>query len=390
MQWSSPLFLDPTMPHFDRRHTWHPDPRRSSAATRPTRDWSPVIYGLMVLAAGAAVLLSSPGQGVLRNTLGAPASPAVTPATDPAYIASALELPTPGQPMASAAQPDVPPNQAQPSPALATPTPDRQARAPRVPPAPSTDATAAAPAPSLVAQAVNPAAALARAQPTATGLALATATDPSMQFRLTPEALWSPGPRLPGGLMHHQNDQVLALMLDLSGSSVDTLPFLLGELRRTIQTLSDDHRLVLVLAREDGPVFYPAQGTLQASLAGRRAATRWLDASQPRLFPQGRTALTQALNQTLHRNPDHVVILCDDLQGPDSARAQARAIRIRLAYAPEPPRLSVLQVMHGQAPAARTDPSLAELTRDYRGEHRVLLDRPEQPAWPRISLGHGW
>jgi len=115
-------------------------------------------------------------------------------------------------------------------------------------------------------------------------------------------------------------------VIDASGSLIDTFPFVLRELKRSIAAMPSDHQYTVIFF-QDGNVIEPKPlGLKEASPYTRLAMMRWLD----EVRPGGRTSPVPALERALSYRPDQVFLLSDNITGGGTGATQMELEQQRL------------------------------------------------------------
>jgi len=115
----------------------------------------------------------------------------------------------------------------------------------------------------------------------------------------------------------HGNATRLAYLIDASGSMIETMPFVILELKRSIGKLSAKQSFTIIFFREDGALEVPVPnvGLKRATAANKAKAIRWIDAASGNVVPRGKSNPIKALQLALNYEPQLLVVLSDDITG---------------------------------------------------------------------------
>ena len=122
-----------------------------------------------------------------------------------------------------------------------------------------------------------------------------------------PQGIYEP----PGSTGTNANS--FAFVIDASGSMVDTVPFVIHELKRSLRTLGEKHSFTVIFY-QNGQVIEPlSPGLKQASRDNVIRMMNWLDDGG--VAPHGLTSPLPAIQTALKYKPDLVYLLSDNVTG---------------------------------------------------------------------------
>lgn len=107
----------------------------------------------------------------------------------------------------------------------------------------------------------------------------------------------------------------IVYVVDASGSLIDTMPFVLAELKRSILELENEQRFAVVFFQNGRVVEAPPLGLKPATGENREAVNRWLDASSGNIAPMWLTSPMAAIRKALSYKPQLVLLLSDNVTG---------------------------------------------------------------------------
>jgi len=100
-------------------------------------------------------------------------------------------------------------------------------------------------------------------------------------------------------------------VVDASGGMIDTLPFVLKELRRAVNGLRGEQSFSVVFFQEDRALEAPPAGLKVATAANKRAALEWAQ----RVVPRGTSNPLAAIERALSHRPELIYLLSDNITG---------------------------------------------------------------------------
>ncbi len=110
------------------------------------------------------------------------------------------------------------------------------------------------------------------------------------------------------------NAKHIVYVVDASGSLLDTLPFVMRELRSSITKLSDVQTFAVIFFNENKPILAGrAPGLLPASSENKSRVLKWLE--EGHVVPQGQASPIEAVKKALSLKPDLVFLLSDNITG---------------------------------------------------------------------------
>jgi len=109
------------------------------------------------------------------------------------------------------------------------------------------------------------------------------------------------------------NARRIVFVVDASGSMIDTLPFVINELKTSINKLSERQAFAVVFAVGNQRPVSPWPGLRPADSTNRQFVMNWLDAGN--VVPQGQTAPLASVKDALQRSPQLVFLLSDNITG---------------------------------------------------------------------------
>lgn len=123
------------------------------------------------------------------------------------------------------------------------------------------------------------------------------------------------GPFQTGFMGHKGNARTVAYIIDASGSLIDTLPFVINELKRSVSALDSKQSFTVIFYQNDQVIEVPPPGLQAATPKSVERVIKWLDPASGNLAPYGSTTPLPAIRQALKYKPQLVYILSDNITG---------------------------------------------------------------------------
>lgn len=111
------------------------------------------------------------------------------------------------------------------------------------------------------------------------------------------------------------NARKVVYLVDASGSLIDTLPFVIAELKRSIGELSDAQTFTVIFFQGTQVIEPPPAGMRKATTDKRQAVIQWIDPKAGNIVPMGLAQPVEALKRALSYKPDLLFILSDNITG---------------------------------------------------------------------------
>ena len=104
-------------------------------------------------------------------------------------------------------------------------------------------------------------------------------------------------------------------IVDASGSLIDTLPFVIRELKRSISRLSPQQQFNVIFFQAGNAVEVPPTGWKPASGENKQAIADWITLENGNIVPRGSTNPLTAIRLAMRYDPQLVFILSDNITG---------------------------------------------------------------------------
>ncbi len=182
----------------------------------------------------------------------------------------------------------------------------------------------------------------------------------------------------PGGGPTGAPARSIVYIIDASGSLIDTMPFVIEELKRSIRGLNPEQRFTVIFFQNGQPVEVPVphRGLKQADDDTRRAVAQWIDMSAGNVLPGGKTHATEAIRIALAYRPDVAYILSDDILGGRSGPTPEQLLADVRKYNVASTRVNTIQFFYPDPlEAVGREPVLRQIATETRGQYRFV--RPQ-------------
>lgn len=110
--------------------------------------------------------------------------------------------------------------------------------------------------------------------------------------------------------------QRLVLLIDASGSQIDTLPLIVDHASRTLAKLRDDQQFTVIFFQSDRAIEAPPVGLKPADKQHHHTVSQWMKPGGGQILAAGSSNPVQALRLAVDYNPDQIIIYSDKITGP--------------------------------------------------------------------------
>jgi hypothetical protein len=111
------------------------------------------------------------------------------------------------------------------------------------------------------------------------------------------------------------NARRIAYVIDASGSLIDSLPFVVMELKRSINSLSEGQSFTVIFFMGGVAKEVPPFGLQKAVPTIKLSSMKWIDPSSGHVVPHGKTNPLEAVKKALRYRPQLLYILSDNITG---------------------------------------------------------------------------
>jgi len=111
------------------------------------------------------------------------------------------------------------------------------------------------------------------------------------------------------------NARKIVYLVDASGSLIDTLPFVLKELKDSIAGLVDEQQYTVIFFQAGEPIEAPPTGWKSATPENKRRTFEFIRLESGNIVPRGKTDPIKALRLAMRYKPELMFILSDNITG---------------------------------------------------------------------------
>ena len=122
------------------------------------------------------------------------------------------------------------------------------------------------------------------------------------------------------------NARKIAFLIDASGSLIDTLPFVIDELKKSINKLSEKQRFTVIFFQGNQPIEVPPPGFKKATGDIKQKVIQWIDLSNHNIVPGGKSNPVPALELAMRYQPQLVFLLSDNITGSGAYAVDQRKL----------------------------------------------------------------
>ncbi|MEO0514110.1 MAG: hypothetical protein AAF086_02295 [Planctomycetota bacterium] len=130
-----------------------------------------------------------------------------------------------------------------------------------------------------------------------------------------------------GGLYGTPGATRVVYLIDASGSLIDTFPFILNELQRTLSELKAEQSFAVLFFSGDRVIEAPPYGMKRATTQAVRHTSQWIDPGSGRIIASGPADARAGIRRALAYQPDAIILLSDGLTG-GGERAMGQRARL--------------------------------------------------------------
>jgi hypothetical protein len=105
----------------------------------------------------------------------------------------------------------------------------------------------------------------------------------------------------------------IVYLIDASGTLIETLPFVVAELKNSVGNLSEKQSFTVIFFQGTDPKEVPRSGMKQANSANKTGVFNWIDSGK--IIPQGGNNPVKAIQLALAYEPELIYILSDNITG---------------------------------------------------------------------------
>jgi len=173
------------------------------------------------------------------------------------------------------------------------------------------------------------------------------------------------------------NAKRIAYLIDASGSLIDTLPFVILELKRSISELKEQQRFTLIFFQGEDAIEVPPRGLKRADQQTKQKVLRWIDPKAGNIVPAGQSNPVAAIELALRYKPQLMFILSDDITGRGRYEVDQHRLIQRVAEANKAStKINTIQFLYPD-PVASFSKATLEIIAEQSGGMYKFLDARE-------------
>ncbi len=111
------------------------------------------------------------------------------------------------------------------------------------------------------------------------------------------------------------NAKRIAYIIDASGSLLDSMPFVINEIKQSVSKLSDEQAFTVIFFQGEEAIEIPPPGLKKADSESKQMIMNWLDVDSGNVVPRGRSNPVKAIKVALRYKPQLVFLLSDNITG---------------------------------------------------------------------------
>lgn len=174
------------------------------------------------------------------------------------------------------------------------------------------------------------------------------------------------------------NARKLVYLIDASGSLIDTLPFVILELKRSIGELSEQQSFTVIFFQGDDALETPPAGLKKATAETKQRLITWIDPKAGNITPMGLSQPVKALRKALAYKPDLLFILSDNITGQGRYEVDQRRLLAEIEQANKGgTKINTIQFLYPDKLTASGLKGTLELISDRSGGIYKFLDGKE-------------
>ncbi len=111
------------------------------------------------------------------------------------------------------------------------------------------------------------------------------------------------------------NADRLVYLIDASGSLLDSMPFVINEIKQSIKQLSDSQKFTVIFFQGQEAIEISPPGLKKATPQNKQLVINWLDMDSGNVVPKGRANPVKAIAAALRHHPQLIFLLSDNITG---------------------------------------------------------------------------
>ena len=107
----------------------------------------------------------------------------------------------------------------------------------------------------------------------------------------------------------------IVYVIDASGSLLDSMPFVIENLQKSIRGLKGHQSFTVIFSQGDKAIEVPPRGMHPADADHKQQAVSWINLSSGNVVPRGRSKPIVAIEAALNYKPEAIFLLSDNITG---------------------------------------------------------------------------
>ena len=177
-----------------------------------------------------------------------------------------------------------------------------------------------------------------------------------------------------GWIAHNRDFILLRHFTNAGGNLIDTLPFVLNELKRSIGELSDQQSFTVIFFQGNEPkeIPVPNTGLKIANSENKKKVFDWID--QRNIIPQGGNSPIKALQQALRYKPHLMFVLSGNITGEGKYQVDQRRLlnEIKINNVSGTKINTIQFIFPDPLESLGLEPTLKRIARDSGGVYKFL------------------
>ena len=112
------------------------------------------------------------------------------------------------------------------------------------------------------------------------------------------------------------NAKKIIYVVDASGSLIDTFPFVIMELKRSISELKDAQSFTVIFFQGEDHIEVPPPRLKKATSENKLKVIEWVDPASGNVIPTGLSNPVKAITRALQYQPELIFLLSDNIPNP--------------------------------------------------------------------------
>lgn len=122
------------------------------------------------------------------------------------------------------------------------------------------------------------------------------------------------------------NASKIIYIVDASGSLIDSLPFVIKELKRSVNELSSGQKFTVIFFQKEEAIEAPPRGLKPATPENKKKVADWITLDGGNIIPQGSSSPINAIQLAMRYKPELVFILSDNITGSGKYEVDRRQL----------------------------------------------------------------